>query len=161
MKDIKNYEGLYQISCCGDILSLRKKRILTPKISRCGYHTIGLRNSGRKWFTIHRLVASAFIPNPLNLPQVNHIDGNKLNNHVLNLEWCTSKENIRHAHKTGLSRGKKGTEHPMHKLTEQQVLEIRSKYIPRLYSCSMLGKEYSIDPNEINLIIRRKIWKHI
>lgn len=96
-KDIKDYEGLYQINNYGEIKSLHNYRgkgnILTPIIKR-GYYEIGLRKNGiRKWHLVHRLVANAFIPNSNNLPQINHKDENKLNNDINNLEWCTVKYN--------------------------------------------------------------------
>lgn len=92
-KDIPNYEGLYQINNFGDIKSLYNYRgkgnVLKPRLKK-GYYQIGLRkNATRQWYAIHRLVAETFIPNPKNLPQVNHKDENKLNNCVENLEWCT------------------------------------------------------------------------
>lgn len=95
-KDIPNYEGLYQVSDLGRIKSkqnYRKGSILTPRIKK-GYYTVGLRKDGvRKWHLVHRLVASAFILNENNLKQVNHIDENKLNNKVDNLEWCSVSYN--------------------------------------------------------------------
>lgn len=95
-KDIPNYEGLYQVSNLGRIRSLynyRKYNILTQNIKR-GYYQIGLRKNGvRKWHQVQRLVALAFIPNPNNLPQVNHKNENKLDNNVNNLEWCSVSYN--------------------------------------------------------------------
>ena len=94
--DIEGYEGLYQISNKGHVKSLYKgsERILRPVIDRYGYYRIMLYNdSVRKIFSIHRLVAQAFIPNLYNKPQVNHLDENKKNNSVDNLEWATAKEN--------------------------------------------------------------------
>lgn len=95
-KDIKDYEGIYQISNFGRIKSLhnyRKNNILKPKIKK-GYYQIGLRkNNKRKWYSVHRLVAQTFLPNENNLPQVNHKDENKLNNNVNNLEWCSASYN--------------------------------------------------------------------
>lgn len=82
----------------------RKGKMLTTFIDKHGYETLFIKNYGSK--LIHRLVAETFIPNIENKPQVNHIDGNKLNNNVSNLEWCTAKENINHGWKTGLYKSK-------------------------------------------------------
>ena len=95
--DIDGYEGLYQISNKGRVKSLKwgKERILRPGIDGYGYCFIILCNDNvRKTFKLHRLVAQAFIPNLYNKPQVNHLDENKKNNCVDNLEWATAKENI-------------------------------------------------------------------
>lgn len=97
-KDIKGYEGKYQVSNLGRIKVLNYKRsgqehIMATKNNK-GYCEIRLAKDGkRKDFIVHRLVAQAFIPNPNNLPQVNHIDENKTNNCVNNLEWCTQAYN--------------------------------------------------------------------
>lgn len=110
-KDIKDYEGLYQVSNLGRVRSLdkivirtdgknrhQKGKILKLQISKYGYNVITLWNNNvSKQFKVHRLVAMAFIPNPNNLPQVNHIDEDKLNNKIDNLEWCTALENNRHS----------------------------------------------------------------
>jgi hypothetical protein len=104
-RDIKGYEGLYQISNLGNVKSFKpvsNGRILRP-VYRKGYATITLRKNGvSKVCSIHRLLAEAFIDNPDNKPCVNHIDGNKANNDLSNLEWCTHLENMRHAFNTGL-----------------------------------------------------------
>lgn len=111
-KDIPNYEGLYQVSNKGNVLSLNAyghkiKRPLKQYINSFGYPVVVLNhNKIPKYVAVHILVAKAFIPNPNNKPQVNHIDGNKTNNTVDNLEWVTSKENIQHAIRTGLSNPK-------------------------------------------------------
>ena len=79
----------------------------------------------------HRLLAEVFIPNPKNLPQVNHIDGNKHNNSLDNLEWCTSSENVKHSYETGLA-SNKGSSHPRSKFSDSditQILNLRSKGI--------------------------------
>ena len=94
--DIEGYEGLYQISNKGRVKSLYKgsERILKPRLNSSGYYFITLCNdSVSKQFQLHRLVAQAFIPNLYNKPQVNHLDENKLNNCVNNLEWVTAKDN--------------------------------------------------------------------
>lgn len=114
-KDIKNYEGLYQVSNLGKVKSLErtksngkglvkiKERILTQNITNWGYYRVALyKNGTRKYYKVHRLVAEAFISNPNNKEQVNHIDGNKLNNNVDNLEWNTRIENMNHTRVNGL-----------------------------------------------------------
>ena len=98
-KDVKGYEGLYQVSNKGRIKSLNYRRtgkegILQHSLDSYGYLKVTLHKNGKqKYFRIHRLVAEAFIPNVNDLPEVNHIDENKENNHVENLEWCDRKYN--------------------------------------------------------------------
>jgi hypothetical protein len=94
MKEIANYEGLYAVTSCGRVWSYRKERFLIPRKDRKGYLTVLLCNKGNeKEYKIHRLVATAYIPNCDNLPQVNHKDENKQNNCISNLEWCTNVYN--------------------------------------------------------------------
>jgi hypothetical protein len=82
----------------------RKGKVLKPKIDKYGYQVITLSKNGiRKTYTIHQLVAKAFIPNPENKKTINHKDGNKMNNYVDNLEWATEKENQQHKWKNGLA----------------------------------------------------------
>ena len=110
-KEIKGYEGKYQVSNMGRVRSipheivtqwgkyLTKGKILTPRVSNTGYLRVHLSITRKtsKTISVHRLVAEAFIDNPFNLPEVNHIDGNKENNSVSNLEWCTGEYNRKHA----------------------------------------------------------------
>ena len=96
-KDVKGYEGLYQVSSLGGVKRVTTGRILKGCKNSKGYLLVNLyKNSIVSNNTIHRLVAEAFIPNPDNKPQVNHIDEDKTNNKVSNLEWMTAKENINH-----------------------------------------------------------------
>ncbi len=102
-KDIEGYEGLYQISNLGNVKSLKNNIILKPSKNSKGYLQVFLwKNGSGKLLRIHRLVAKAFIPNFDDKPQVNHIDGNKQNNRVNNLEWVTNSENQKHAFKIKL-----------------------------------------------------------
>ena len=111
-KVIAECNGEYHISNHGRVKSYKcgKERILKPYLLGGGlpYYAYSLHiKNKRKICKVHRLVALAFIPNPDNKPQVNHKDGNKLNNHIDNLEWMTSKENHQHAWDTGLFEGKR------------------------------------------------------
>ena len=107
MKDVKDYEGLYAIDENGNVWSYKSRKYLKPTLAR-GYLKITLYKDGkRKDFYIHRLVAEAFIPNPDNKPQVNHLDENKLNNSVSNLEWATAKENSNYGTRTERSNKKR------------------------------------------------------
>lgn len=96
-KDIEEFKGQYQISSWGRVRN-KDGYILKPYVNQKGYIRISLQR-GRKSIKrrVHRLVAQAFIPNPMNLPQVNHKDGNKQNNSYTNLEWITNSDNMRHA----------------------------------------------------------------
>lgn len=116
-KTIPNFDD-YKISNNGEVISIvryvysKKEKTVVPfyreKVlkqfkNRGGYMCVGIGSKGnRKTMKIHRLVATAFIPNPQNLPEVNHKDGDKTNNCVNNLEWCTASENVRHAYRTGI-----------------------------------------------------------
>ena len=106
-KDIKGYEGIYQISNKGRVKTLgnnktKKEKIRDGKIDNRGYKRISLCKNGKdKKYSIHRLVAEAFLPNPDNLPVVNHKDENKLNNNVENLEWCTQEYNVNYSSSNG------------------------------------------------------------
>lgn len=97
-KDIPGYDGLYTIDTEGRVYSYKSKRYLSLKPdSIFGYVHVGLCKEGKmKLYNVHRLVAQAFIPNPNDLPVVHHIDDNKSNNRVSNLQWCTQKENVHH-----------------------------------------------------------------
>ena len=148
-KDIKGYEGLYKISNKGRVKALtawsgnyykakyiNKEKILTPTDNGKGYLIIGLCKRGkRKNFYIHRLVAEAFIKNPNNLPQVNHIDYDKTNNNVNNLEWISQAENIKYS--VVNMRGKK---HKSHTNTGEQNITYRAS--KKRYRVTIKQKEY-------------------
>jgi len=105
----KGYEGIFKISNTGKLIRVKNSvnmpnnNILKGEVTKFGYRQYHMKVKGVSIkLKAHRLVAEAFIPNPDNLPQVNHIDGDKLNNNVKNLEWCDQKHNNRHALATGL-----------------------------------------------------------
>ena len=126
-KDIKDYEGLYQVSNLGNIKSLefnnrttnhqKREKLLKSFCNKLGYQRVVLyKNKVKKQLLVHRIVAEAFIPNPNNLPQVNHKDGVRNNNAIDNLEWCNHKYNCNYGNfgkKVSLGMRKK-------KLTQQQ-----------------------------------------
>ena len=122
MKDVVGFEDLYSVDETGNVyskdrivnhncggLAVKKGKRLQPETTSCGYLRVLLidREGKRSHLSVHRIVAEAYIPNPNNLPQVNHKDGNKKNNHINNLEWCTSQQNNIHALKNGLRAGRK------------------------------------------------------
>lgn len=101
MAQIKGYEGLYEIFPNGVIINSQTGWELQGNINSYGYRVVGLTKNGkRKDYKVHRLLAKAFIPNPNNYRCINHIDGNKLNNSLDNLEWCTHGQNTSHARTT-------------------------------------------------------------
>lgn len=126
-KDVKGFENLYQISDAGEVRSkdrlgidtkgrkrFWKGRVLNPDIAPNGYYRITLSNGRRNRVQryLHRMLAEHFIPNPYNLPQVNHKDGNKLNCNLDNLEWVSAQGNTIHAYKNGLINHVRGNKHP-------------------------------------------------
>lgn len=94
-RPVKGFEGLYEVSNLGRVKSLKYGKILKPGMTKDGYLFVILcRNGKMKYFKVHRLVATAFIPNPMDLPEVNHKDENKINNVVSNIEWCSRRYNV-------------------------------------------------------------------
>jgi hypothetical protein len=172
-KDIKGYEGHYQISNLGRVKSLsravksrvgvfgtKKEIILKPFKNGDGYLKYKLCINGKEKSVIsHRLVANEFLENPLNKPQVNHKNGIKDDNRVDNLEWVTSSENVIHSLANNLKIPQKGSEHGMSKLTEKEVLEIRA--IGRTKTLKEVGKIYNVDMSLVSMILLNKIWNHV
>jgi len=134
-KDIEGYEGLYEVSDMGRIKSRKRNgegRILKPGIDRYGYEFAALSHfKDAHIYHVARLVAIHFNGNPNDLPQVNHIDGNKRNNRHDNLEWCTLQQNKEHAMKMGLFKDKfpKGEQHHNNKIPAEIVKEIKIKLL--------------------------------
>jgi hypothetical protein len=157
-KDIKGYEGKYQVSDLGNIKSLfRYKITLKQKICKTGYLSVALYlNKKPKWFLTHRLVAQNFILNPENKPEVNHKDGVKSNNVVYNLEWTTKSENGLHAVDIGLH-NIIGENNNTSKLTNEDVTKI--KELKGIYSQRELARMFGVSKGAIYFIHHKINWK--
>lgn len=160
IKTVKGFPN-YTVSDNGVVYSHNRKRNLTPTICN-GYLHVTLYNGDvRKTYKVHRLVAEHFLENPENLSEVNHKDADKTNNDVSNLEWVTHLGNMKHAYNNELVPFMQGERNGQVILTESQVLEIRSKYVPRKYSYYKLGAEYGVSAARIFQIVSNKAWRHI
>lgn len=171
--DIQGYEGLYQISNHGNVRSLdrpvrtilRNKMVSTrivkgknlkPKFNGTEYLGVILsKENKQKTLRINRLVGFHFLVKGENHTQVNHIDGNKFNNHVNNLEWCTAKENMKHAYEIGLRKG--GQDCNLSKLTEVEVLQIVE--LKRQGKRSVdVSRAFNISVRTVNRILHGDMW---
>lgn len=167
MKPVVGYEEYFSVTKDGKIYSHRSNKFLKQTTTKTGYLTVSSRIGGRNGkailIRVHRAVAEAFIPNPYDKPFVNHIDCNKKNNNVNNLEWCTAKENVRHAEDNGLLYHVSGMLHASSKLTEEDIKYIRATYIPysRSNGTRALGKMFNVDHVTIHHILHCDTWKHI
>ena len=167
-KPVKEYEDFYEISNHGRLKRLartwnsgiygnakisRKETITLGSLTSEGYYVFDLCKNGKSKKTkIHRIVAQHFLPNPDNHNVVNHKDGNKSNNHISNLEWCSQKFNNEHAYITKLRKPK---------LTNEEVLNIRSLYETGNYAMKRLAEMHGVKYRTVWCIIHRKTWKHI
>lgn len=163
----------YEVSCLGNIRSIDrvdnrnhkvKGRLLSKTKDKDGYLQVGLSLNGKMVKRkVHRLVALAFISNVENKLEVNHIDGNKENNNVDNLEWSTSSENKKHAYDIGLKNAIIGESQFKSKLTEDDVIWIRNNHIVNdiYFGDIAMSKKFNVSKSTINLIVHRKLWKHI
>ena len=155
-RDIRGYEGKYQVSNLGRIKSLKdshgnyREKILKFKLEVSGYLQVHLYLENKvKAFKIHRLVAEAFIPNPNNLPEVNHKDENKENNRVDNLEWCDRKYNINYGTRTQKAsekmKGRKFTENHKKKISKSQKgkYTYSESFHARKVKCITTGKKFN------------------
>lgn len=154
-RDVVGFEEYFQVSNLGNVFSKRSNRIL-KQTKRGGYWTFATRIGGTAhFFSVHRLVAEAFIPNPESKPYVNHKDGCKANNILSNLEWVTAKENSAHALATGLRKPRPN--HSQRKLTADQVREIRTSTKTTIE----LGSIYGLSHTSIGRIKRGERYKDI
>ena len=168
-KDVKSFEGLYQVSTLGRVRSLdkyidvkirnvdkvlKRGKILKPSYDKDGYLRICLcENQQRIYRSIHRLVAMAFIPNPDNKPCVNHIDSDITNNKVDNLEWVTPKENVHHSYLYGKRVKLKNVQRETI-LTDFQVSQITT--LRTIYTVSQISKLFNCKYTTLKNIIRKQ-----
>ena len=142
-KPINGYEGLDEISNTGRVNSLISGRILKTCPNNKGYLYVRLTKDGQhKAFSVHRLVANAFIPNTERMEQVNHIDGNKQNNYSENLEWCNDLQNRTHAYKNGLRK--------MKTIIGIEMISTDGNYIKEFPSISEASRETGINIGNIS-----------
>lgn len=173
-KPVLGYEGAYEVSNLGRVRSLPRKvgsrrghlRSIPGKLKdgsvseRTGYRSVHLYRSQKlRNVSVHRLVADAFIPNPDGLPQVNHKDGNKLNNEASNLEWCSREENMRHAIETGLL-ATAGSDNPRAIITESDAAEIKRALRLGVRQRD-LARAFGVGKHVVNSIHIGRTWKHV
>ncbi len=142
----------YLVTKEGVIINKTNNRVLRPGVNSKGYLRVSI--GGVRMF-VHRLVAEQYVPNPENKPQVNHKDGNKLNNHYTNLEWVTNQENRDHTVRSNLQIS--GSKCPWAKLTEDDVLFIRKSSL----SNTQLAKMFNVQRGTIQNIKQYKRWKQL
>lgn len=173
-KDVEGYETLYQVSNLGNVKRLKgirnyvdgrsykyKEEIMNFDYSTPGYKRYCFtKNKKTLKREVHRFLAIAFIPNPENKPQVNHINGIKTDNRVENLEWVTARENLMHATRTGLRRNARS--HKIHtcKINEFTILAIRRLHrINPEFNRSDVARKLNVNYNVIWKIITNRTWK--
>lgn len=161
-KPIVGYGGHYEISSLGNLRKYKDGYFLyiTKSIDHKGYHRVCLCfNSMQKTYPLHRLVAKAFIPNPLNKPQVNHLNCNKIDNQISNLEWCTQTENRNHALANNICKTGKGELNMKAKLTLKKVIEMRELYKTGNFRYKQIAKIYGVSPASAREAILGIYWK--
>lgn len=169
-KDIPNLKGWYQVSSKGRIRSFRKANGIDGKrnnpinmngaVDSYGYRVITITTNGHKTTKkLHRLVANTFIPNHKNKPQINHINGNRDDNMVSNLEWCTQSENMQHSYKDLEREPVIGN----NILNEKDVREIRrhASQRGRFYGKEELANKYNVSKGTIQAVVNGRTWKHV
>lgn len=157
--DIEGYPN-YAISSDGIVLNKHRNKTVKASRNHWGYMVVGLTvNKKRFNHQIHRLIANAFIPNPEGKTQVNHIDGNKSNNRLENLEWVTPSENKIHAYTVLNQKAARGENHGVAKLTMERVKEIRQQYLTGEVTMQSLANQHQVCIQTISNVVHHKIWK--
>lgn len=148
----------------GEVFSQRTNKKLSTHLDKDGYEKVRLvcTDGKRHTFSVHRLMLENFCPREdMRLLQVNHVDGNKLNNALYNLEWCTCEENIHHAVKMNLRHCQKGENNNAAKLSEQQVKEIIDLLLDGRFSSAEIGRMYGVCEDYANSIRRGEHWRYL
>lgn len=159
-KNIPGFED-YSVSMCGKVKSNRRNRLLSIITRRDGYKELGIRADKKKYIMlVHRLVAMTYIPNPDNKPCVNHLDSDRGNNSVENLEWCTYKENLEHASGKGRLVGKKG-ETSSSAVMSNETCHLICKEIEKGVKLKAISDKYGINIKTISNIKNGKRWLEI
>ena len=148
----------YLVTKDGKVWSEHTNRFLKP-CNNAGYQNISLGGGAKNKRFIHRLVAEVYLENPNNYTYVNHINNDKSDNRVENLEWCTQQMNIDHCVEQG--RNQVGESHCNSKVTEEQVREIRSIYSRKEMSQRLLGEKYGLCQQTVGEIVNNLIWRHV
>lgn len=152
----------YEVSNLGIVRNQKTKIILKIHTQNRGYKIVNLKKENKsKGISLHRLVAIAFLPNPKNKPQVNHINGIKDDNRLENLEWCTGSENVNHSIRTGLRPVLVGIQHGMSKLNNEDVVEIRRLYSKKEMNQYKIAEIFNIKQTTVSQIVNRTRWAHI
>lgn len=173
-KDVLGYEGRYQVSDQGRVKSLAREitrvrygkpyavqwpeKIVAPKVTEAGYWGLTLHKEGtRSTVLVHRLVALAFIPNPLNLPEVDHEDSDPSHARKENLSWVTGLKNKQLMVTRG--RSSKGQKNGRAKLTEESVRKARQR-VESGEGCKAVGQSLGVSDTAIRLAVKRVTWRH-
>lgn len=174
-KEIDGYDGFYEVSNKGNVRSWKirngksNKKAHVPHIlnsfkDKDGYRKCGLSKSGKtKQYRIARLVGIAFLDDTKEHLQINHIDGNKSNDSINNLEWVTAKENVNHSIEEGLRTHKHmmGARNKNSILCKSDVLDIRNAYRLNIFTHQEIANAYDVSRQHISAIINKKRWPHL
>ena len=171
--DVSGYEGLYQVSNKSRVKSLSRqkrhpsgvfgvtKEKLLSQSNTVGYLRVGLKKGKRQLSVkVHRLIAIAFIPNPLNKPQINHKNGIRIDNRIENLEWCSAKENTNHAINV-LGKSRNGEKSHYAKVTNADAIHIKELYQSGYFKQKEIALMYKLKISGVSKIITGRTWKHL
>ena len=160
-KEVELHGLQYKVSNYGKVIG--KRGIVKQRINSDGYPTITVgKMENRTSMRVHRIVATLFIPNPNNLPEVNHLDCDRQNSRADNLEWTTHQDNVTHSQKLGNYKGRQvGEKNIRSRLTEEDVIDIRLMFDNGLMTQKELSEAYNIGWSTVHNIVFRFTWTHI